>query len=215
MLQRTDEWFKDRCGCATASRFADVLATIKNGEAASRRNYRAQLVVERMTGVPQESYQNEAMRFGIEHEPFARIAYEAKTGNIVTEVGFVRHQTLMAGCSPDGIIGDDGGIEIKCPYQSAVHINTLLDGAMPSEHMPQIQGSLWITGRKYWVFVSYDPRMPPELRLFTQRIDRDEIYIKKLEKEIERFLEEVDNTLERIHALVTGKKRRLHDGCTT
>ena len=196
MLQRSDDWFKKRCGLATASRFADVLATIKTGEAASRRNYRAQLVVERMTGVPQESYQNEAMRYGTEMEPFARIAYEASTGNIVAEVGFIAHPELLAGASPDGTIGPDGLVEIKVP-NTATHIDTLLKGMDPS-HLPQIQGQMWITGRKWCDFVSYDPRMPEKHRFYCERIMRDDKYIKSLETEVIKFLNEVSSTIERL-----------------
>jgi len=164
MEQGSIEWFQERAGKATASRFKDIIATIKSGEAAVRRNYKAQLVVERLTGVAQETYTNAAMQYGTETEPLARIAYEFRTDNKVSEVGFIQHKELLAGCSPDGLIGTDGGVEIKCPFQSAVHIETLLNG-MPKEHMAQIQGTLWITGRSWWDFVSFDPRLPAHLQL--------------------------------------------------
>lgn len=194
MIQGSQEWLAARAGKATASRFKDVLATIKSGEAADRRNYRAQLVVERLTGQPASSFQNEAMRWGTENEPFARIAYEAQTGVIVIEHGFIDHPALVAGVSPDGLIGEDGGIEIKCPFQSAVHIETLQAG-MPSGHMAQVQGAMWITDRKWWDFVSYDPRMPESLQLYVERIQRDDKFIEKLEKEVTAFLAEVDQTV--------------------
>ncbi|NYS09359.1 hypothetical protein PBR31_00052 [Xanthomonas phage PBR31] len=190
MEQRTDEWYAARLGRATASNFGKVLAKIKTGEAADRRNYRAQLVIERLTGNRQEGYSNAAMQWGTEQEPFARIAYMADRGLDVQEIGFIQHETLMAGCSPDGLIGTDGLIEIKCPV-SATHIETLKTQHMPLEHMPQVQGQMWIAGREWCDFVSYDPRMPEKLQMFVQRVPRDEQYIKALAFEIERFLKEV------------------------
>lgn len=191
MIQGSPEWFAARCGRATASRFADLLATIKTGEAASRRNYRAQLVCERLTGVPAESFESAAMKWGTENEPFARMAYEAQTGQIVEETGFIPHPELMAGASPDGLIGDDGGVEIKAP-NTAQHIDTLLKG-MPPEHIPQIQGCMWLTGRLWWDFVSFDPRLPEKLQLYVQRIPRDDVYIAKLALAVGVFLGEVDD----------------------
>ena len=190
--QGSVEWFQARCGKVTASRLKDVLAKIKTGEAAVRRNYKAQIVVERLTGVAQETYTNAAMQYGTETEPQARAAYEFRSDNIVQEVGFIQHKTLLAGCSPDGIINDLGGVEIKCPFQSAVHIETLLNG-VPSEHVAQIQGSMWITDREWWDFVSYDGRMPANLQLYIKRIERDQKYISDLETEIIAFLGEVSD----------------------
>lgn len=200
MEQGSIEWFQERAGKATASRFKDIIATIKSGEAAVRRNYKAQLVVERLTGVAQETYTNAAMQYGTETEPLARIAYEFRTDNKVSEVGFIQHKELLAGCSPDGLIGTDGGVEIKCPFQSAVHIETLLNG-MPKEHMAQIQGTLWITGRSWWDFVSFDPRLPAHLQLYIKRVERDSEYIENLEAEILEFLDEVSETVKRLEAL--------------
>lgn len=188
--QRSQEWFAARLGIATASRFSAVLAKIKTGEAAERRNYRAQLVVERLTGKQVETYQNSAMQHGTEQEPFARMAFAAKTGAIVDEVGFLRHAVIEAGCSPDGLIDDCGMLEIKCPFQTAVHIDTLKNG-MPKEHIPQVQGQMWIAGREWVDFVSFDPRMPEKLQLFVQRIMRDEEYIANLSKEVAALMEEV------------------------
>ena len=190
IVQRTPEWFAARLGIATASRFSAVLAKVKAGEAAERRNYRAQLVVEKLTGKPVETYQNAAMQHGTDQEPFARMAFAAKSGLIVEEVGFLRHATIDAGCSPDGLIDEGGMIEIKCPFQTAVHIESLKNG-MPKEHVPQVQGQMWITGRHWVDFVSFDPRMPERLQLFVQRIPRDEEYITTLSKEVAAFMEEV------------------------
>lgn len=198
MAQQTDEWFAKRLGKATASKFKDVMATIKAGEAATRRNYRVQLVVERLTGKKEDSYTNAAMTWGNETEPLARIAYECRTGLFVEQVDFVDHPHLMAGASPDGLIGDDGGLEIKCPHQSAVHVETIQSG-MPSEHMAQVQGAMWITGRKWWDFVSYDPRMPEHLQLYVQRIERDDKYIAELEAKVTAFLCEVESTIKQLN----------------
>lgn len=188
--QRSPEWFAARLGIATASRFSAVLARIKTGESAERRNYRAQLVVERLTGKQIETYQNAAMQHGTEQEPFARMAFAVHTSAIVEEVGFLRHAEIEAGCSPDGLIDEDGMIEIKCPFQTAIHIESLKNG-MPKEHVPQIQGQMWIAGRQWVDFVSFDPRMPEKLQLFVQRIPRDDEYIANLSKEVAAFMEEV------------------------
>lgn len=201
MMQLSPEWFAARCGRATASRFADVLSKIKTGEAASRRNYKAQLVCERLTGVPAESYTNAAMQWGIDTEPQGREAYEALTGNIVEQVAFVPHPLLMAGASPDGLIDADGGLEIKCP-NTAQHIDALLNG-MPPEHIPQIQGGMWLTGRKWWDFVSFDPRMPERLQLYVQRIPRSDTYIALLEAEVRAFLGEVDELVAELEKKAT------------
>lgn len=189
-IQGTSEWFAERCGMATASRFKDVLAKIKSGESASRRNYKAQLVCERLTGNPAESFSNAAMEWGTLHEPIARLAYEAKAGEVVSQVGFMKHETLMAGASPDGLIWDDGMIEIKCP-NTATHIETLLNG-MDSGHIPQVQGQMWIAGRQWVDFASFDPRLPADMQLHIQRIMRDDEYIKTLQAEVTVFLNEVD-----------------------
>lgn len=188
--QGTQEWHKDRAGKVTASRFKDVMAKIKTGEAATRRNYKMQLVTERLTGLPVETYKNSAMEWGTAQEPLARLAYESKYGELVQQQGFLTHLTVDAGCSPDGLIGTDGGIEIKCPFSSLIHVETLLNG-MPSEHTAQVQGAMWITGRKWWEFVSFDPRLPEHLQLYVQRVERNDIYIEQLEAEVLKFIGEV------------------------
>jgi predicted phage-related endonuclease len=190
MKQGSKEWLQARCGKATASRFCDVVAKIRTGEAAARKQYRAQLLCERLTGLPVESFVNAAMQWGRQQEPVARALYEAITGDLVSEVGFIPHAELMAGASPDGLIGDDGCIEIKCPT-TAVHLDTLMKG-MAAEHHAQVQGVLWITGRQWCDFVSFDPRLPEPMQLYMQRIERDEIYIARLEEEIVLFLGELE-----------------------
>jgi putative phage-type endonuclease len=191
LLQGSDEWRAARAGKVTASRFCDVMARIRTGEAASRRDYRWELLTERLTGLPCEGYTNRAMEWGTSHEAEAREAYEAETGELVHRVGLIVHpEHPMVACSPDGLINKDGGQEIKCPFSSVVHVQTL-KGGMPPEHRPQVQGSMWIAGRAYWDFVSYDPRMPEHLRLYVERIPRDDAYIEQLAAEVVKFEAEV------------------------
>jgi hypothetical protein len=195
--QGSPEWLADRCGVASASRFAAIMATIKSGEAAERRNYRSDLLVERLTGKPLETFTTNAMKQGIEREPFARQAYESRTGNLVEQVGFCRHDVIQAGASPDGLIDEDGGIEIKCPERSA-HLRYLQQDMEPPEYTWQIQGGMWITGRQWWEFVSWNPDFPEHLQLIVRRIKRNEEAIAKLATEVKKFLAEVDAEMERI-----------------
>lgn len=188
--QGTEEWFAARVGIATASGFADILAKIKSGEAATRRNYRAQLVVERLTKKPIPTFQSAAMRQGIEREPDARMAYMIKTGLVVEQVGFLRHEELEAGASPDGLIEKDGGLEIKCP-ELATHLSYLKLNTEPPEYTAQIQGNLWISEREWWDFCSYNPDFPENLQLVIRRVYRNEAYIKTLADEVARFMDEV------------------------
>jgi putative phage-type endonuclease len=204
--QRSADWYAARLGKATASRFKDAIACLKSGAPAqAQRDYLTELVVERLTQQPIQRFQNAAMTWGTEQEPAARAAYERVTGTSVEETGFICHDTLMAGCSPDGLIDWDGLIEIKCPFNSAVHIETLLNG-MPADHIPQVQGQLWITGREWCDFVSYDPRMPAELQLHVQRIQRDEAFIADLERRVSSFLSEVGTQVEALRRLAESKK---------
>jgi putative phage-type endonuclease len=190
MEQRTEEWFAARLGKVTASRVADVLAKIKSGESASRKNYKMELVVQRLTGKAGESFTNAAMEWGTEQEPFARMAYEAHTGTFVKEEGFVDHPTIEGfGCSPDGIVGE-GLIEIKCP-NTANHIETVLENKAPSKYIPQMQCQMACTGAKFCDFVSFDPRLPEDLQLFVVRVERDQEYIDSMEVEVKQFLSEV------------------------
>ena len=190
MEQRTEEWFAARLGKVTASRVADVLAKIKSGESASRKNYKMELVVQRLTNKVGESFTNAAMEWGTEQEPFARMAYEAHTGTFVKEEGFVDHPTIEGfGCSPDGIVGE-GLIEIKCP-NTATHIETVLENKAPSKYIPQMQCQMACTGAKWCDFVSFDPRVPDDLQLFVVRVDRDQEYIDAMEVEVKQFLSEV------------------------
>lgn len=204
--QRSDDWYAARCGKATASRFRDAMAALKNGQPAqAAKDYLTELVVERLTGQPVQKFTTAAMQWGTEQEAAARAAYERRTGIEVEETGFVVHDVLMAGCSPDGLVDWDGLIEIKCPYNTGVHIETLLNG-MPADHMPQVQGQMWITGRQWCDFVSYDPRMPADLQLYVQRIYADPKAIADLAFGISAFLKEVGSKVEALRRLAEGKK---------
>ena len=199
--QGTDEWFAIRCGKVTASRVADVIATTKSGYSASRANYEAQLICEILTGKPAESYSNAAMQWGTETEPLARAQYELKTGNMVNQVGFVVHPMIeQAGASPDGLIGEDGCIEIKCPNTST-HLDTLLSQKVPSKYITQMTWQMVCTGRKWCDFVSYDPRLPENLQLYIERIELDEDYAKKLQNEVVMFLVEVNEKVEKLRKI--------------
>jgi putative phage-type endonuclease len=196
MEQRSEEWFQARLGKVTASRVADVLAKIKSGESASRRNYKIQLVSERLTGEKQETYINQAMQDGIDREFYARERYVQQFGE-VEEVGFVKHPTLEAGASPDGMVGEDGILEIKCPMGST-HTETLMTQDVPSRYVPQIQFQLLVTGRKWCDFVSYNPMFPEHLQVFVKRVEADPVYQKELESEVKQFLSEVDNVINKL-----------------
>lgn len=201
MEQRSVEWFAARCGKATASRIADVVARTKSGWGASRANYAAQLVTERLTGMAEEGFSNTAMQWGTEKEPDARDAYSFRCGEDVAECSFFDHPAIiMSGASPDGLIGDDGLLEIKCPT-SATHISTLLGQSVPSKYNTQIQWQIACTGRSWCDFVSYDPRLPESMRLFVQRVHRDHTYITELEAFVIDFLDEVDRTVASLRAI--------------
>lgn len=193
MRQGGAEWLAARAGHATASRFCDVMARLKGGgEAATRRAYKLQLVTERLTGQPCETYKNAAMEWGTQTEPFARAAYETARALMVDETGFLLHPEVQwVGGSPDGLVSSDGMVEIKCPHNSVVHVETM-SGGMPTEHRAQVQGLLWISGRQWCDFISYDPRMPEKLQLYVERVARDDDYITKLAQEVTQFLGEVE-----------------------
>ena len=190
--QRTPEWFKQRLGRVTASRVADVVAKTKTGYSTSRANYMNQLICENLTGRMEEFYQSPAMAWGTKTEPEARAVYEAVTGNLVSEVGFVPHaDILMAGASPDGFVGANGLIEIKCPT-TPTHIETLMTKAAPAKYMAQMQWQMACTSRQWCDFMSYDPRMPEGMRSIIIRVNRDDHAIMHLEGEVSLFIEEMD-----------------------
>lgn len=199
--QGTDAWKALRCGKITASRVADVIAKTKTGYSASRENYMAQLVCERMTNSVAESFSNAAMAHGTEMEPIARAEYETKFDVMVDQVAFVDHPTIpMTGASPDGLIGTDGLIEIKAP-QTNTHIETLLSQTVPGKYITQMQWQMASTGRQWCDFVSFDPRMTDGLQLFVKRVPRDNAYIQMLEEEVKKFLTELDGKIMKLNEL--------------
>ena len=199
IIQGSPEWFEQRLGKATASRIADIVAKTKAGYSTSRENYSVELALERITGKRQEFYSNDAMKWGTETEPLARAAYESKTGAIVDEVAMIDHPTIaMSGASPDGCIDADGLIEIKCP-NSATHIKTMLSGKPDSKYITQMTWQMACTGRKWCDFVSFDPRFPTHLQLFVKRIERDEVAIAAMEKDVADFLIEVDAMVQQLN----------------
>jgi putative phage-type endonuclease len=200
MIQGSDEWLQARAGRVTASRVADVMAKTKTGASASRVNYMAQLISERLTGQPADGFSSAAMRHGTETEPEARAAYEMLTGADVVEVGFIPHPTIDGfGASPDGLVGDDGLIEIKCP-NTATHIETLLAEKVPSKYNTQMQVQMLCTDRAWCDFVSYDPRLPGDMRIWIRRVHRDDVFCGQIVAEVTKFLTEMDEKLDALKA---------------
>lgn len=199
--QRTEAWFSERLGKVTASRVADVVARTKTGYAASRANYMAELVCERLTGQKAESFTNAAMQWGIDHEQPACDAYSVRTGNMVEMVGFVPHPRIaMSGASPDGLITPHGCIEIKCP-NTATHIEWLLNQEPPQKYWYQMQWQMACVDAGYCDWISFDPRMPESLQLLIVRIERDDDAIKMLEHEVSEFLAELDGKVAKLREL--------------
>lgn len=198
--QGSVEWHLQRLGKVTASRVADIIATTKTGWGSSRANYLAELVAARLTGVPGSSFTNEAMRWGTETEPQGRAAYEFFRDAVVEDAEFVDHPTVpYSGASPDGYVGTDGLIEIKCPI-TATHIETLLSGTVPAKYVTQMQWQMACTGRKWCDYVSFDPRMPGNMQLFVARVTRDDTEIARLENAILVFLGELDAKIEALQS---------------
>lgn len=200
--QRTPEWYLARVGKLTASRAHDMVATIKSGEAAARRDLRAQLVTERLTGQPQDdTFVNATMQRGMDKEPEALTAYEIHSENMVMPCGFVAHDALQAGCSPDGQIDNYTGLlELKCP-KSATHVSYLRSRQVPKDYLWQITHALWITGAQWCDFASFDDRFPPALQLIVLRVERASVDLKAYELLVRMFLAEVDKEVEELAAL--------------
>lgn len=189
--QRTPEWSALRAGKLTGSVAKDMLASIKSGEAAARRNLRFRLMAERLSNRPQESgYVNAAMAWGTEHEAEAVAAYEVARDAFVEPVGFVELVGQHVGTSPDGFVGEDGLISVKCPMTST-HCEYLIGGGEPKEHVAQNLHELWVTGRQWIDFVSFDPRVPEPMQLFIVRVHRNDAAISDYERKALAFLEEV------------------------
>lgn len=198
MEQLSQEWFEARLGKVTASRVSDVLATRKGQESAVRAKYKIQLATERMTNKKTDTYMNQAMQDGVEREPMAREIYEKFKDVTVNEIGFVQHPAIeMAGASPDGLVGDEGIIEIKCPIETT-HTTNLLEKKLPAKYKPQVQFQLASTGRKWCDFISYNPNFEPRLQLMIVRVERDDEYIEMLEVKIKEFLGEVEDMIKKL-----------------
>jgi putative phage-type endonuclease len=199
--QRTTEWFAQRCGHLTASRIADMMARTQKGWGASRANYAAQLIAERLTGVAESGFTSAAMQHGIDTEAAARAAYGFMQDVEVVEAPFVLHPRLAwSGASPDGFVGDDGLVEIKCP-NTATHITTLRGGEIPDKYIKQMQWQMACTERDWCDFVSFDPRMPVEMQLHIQRVDRDNDLIAEIESAAIGFLDEIAATVAELEAI--------------
>ena len=204
--QLSPEWFAARLGKVTASRIPDLLAKTKTGWGASRANYAAQLIAERLTGQPQESYGNAAMQWGIENEGYAKTAYEFHRDQEVLPVFFLDHPRIkMAGASPDGLVGELGLCEIKCP-QTATHIETLINRVIPTKYINQMQFQMACAERDWCDFVSFDPRMPEHMRLFVARINRDNKTIEQMEKDVAEFLDELETRVSKLTELYQRKE---------
>lgn len=207
MTQGTGAWYRERAGFVTASRFGDVAAKGKNGNyLKAREDYLIEIVTERLTGEPSMRSHGYIGEYGKTLEEYARLAFEAETGFLVRETDFTQHPNIeWVGGSPDGLIGEDGLLEIKCPASSVVHLKTILSGQMLEEHQAQVQGNLWTTGRTWAEFVSYDPRMPEHLRLFHKRNKRDQEFIDELTKEVRKFLDDVEKFIAKLPKAVEEK----------
>jgi putative phage-type endonuclease len=192
IIQRSAEWFAARCGSLGASQLADALAKTKSGWGASRANLRAKLVVERLTGQQEDGFTSAAMQWGVEKEEEARIAYSFLTGRNVIEVGLYKHPTIIGThASPDGLVDDDGCIEIKCP-NSSTHIEVLKTNQVAHKYILQMQWQMACADRQWCDFVSFDPRMPEHLMMYVQRVERDNEMLATLESEVRAFLAEVE-----------------------
>lgn len=212
IIQGSPEWHELRCGKVTASRVADVVAKTKTGWGASRANYMAELIAERLTGVPAEGFTSPAMQWGLDTEPEARAAYEFWRDAEVKLCGFIEHPSIpMTGASPDGLVGDAGLVEVKCP-NTATHIDTLIGQAVPGKYETQMQWQMACTGRAWCDFVSFDPRMPEPMRLFVKRVQRDKDRIAELERDIKDFLAELDGKVTKLRQLYAPVETTLMAG---
>jgi putative phage-type endonuclease len=190
--QGSPEWKELRRGHVTASNVADVMAKGKSGEAETRKKYKLRLIAERMSGMSQDSFSNADMEWGVEQEAYARMAYEVAKDVLVDKTGFWHHLDIaFVGVSPDGLVNDDGLVEIKCP-KTETHIDYMLNDKVPAKYYKQIQCQLWVTGRQWCDFISFDPRMPALKQLFVIRCPRDDDFIATMEAEVRTFLTEIE-----------------------
>lgn len=194
IAQKTAGWLLERLGSVTGSRFHDVIALDRSGKKflKSRETAITEITLELLTGKPGAMWTSKATNWGNEHEPLARMGYEAKTEAFCTEVGFIRHpKHMQVGCSPDGLIGKRKGYESKCPLTPTVHLDTLLNG-MPEEHMAQVQGGMWVCDCDEWDFVSFHPLFPKPMQLYIQTIKRDEAFIADMEDKVLNAVAEIN-----------------------
>lgn len=198
IVQGTAEWAAARRGKVTASRVADIIRKTKTGYSTSRANYMAELIAERLTGNTADSFKSAAMQWGTDNEPKARMAYELMRDCDIQPVGFVVHPKIAdAGASPDGLIGEDGLAEFKCPL-TATHLDTLLGASIPADYITQMQWQMACTDRDWCDWVSFDPRLPPTMQLHIQRVKRDDAVIAVLEEEVTAFLDQLEDKVSRL-----------------
>lgn len=209
MIQGSDEWKAARCGCVTASKFADVMTNGRGGQPSkTSQTYMLEKIGEILTGKPADEITAKQVAWGNEHEPSARSKYVWERGVELCEIGFVNHATLpRVGASPDALIKDStgvivGGIEIKCPWNTSVHLRTLMSGEMPDDYEWQVQGNMACAGALWWDFVSFDPRLEEGLDLVVIRVERDDEMIRDLEERLKEFVEVMEAKLKKIRARV-------------
>ncbi len=200
IIQGSPEWFAQRVGKVTASRISDVMAKTKSGPSASRSNYLAELVAERLTGMTPESFSSAAMQWGTDTEPQAREAYKWHQQVTVLECPMIDHPKIaMSGASPDGLVGDAGLLEIKCP-NTATHIKTIMGGKVERKYALQMQWQMACTERDWCDFVSFDPRLGMDFQYWRIRVERDGVLISEIETEVSALLVEVDDTVAALRA---------------
>jgi hypothetical protein len=203
-IQGSNEWLKIRLGLISASRFKDLMASPRSKSelfSATSKSYMLELIAEILTD-EQKVIKGPALDWGTNNEKGAQAEYAFERGVTVDEVGICITDDLLIGASPDGFIGTEGGLEIKCPYNSANHIATVIANEMPKEHMAQVQGNMLVNDRLWWDFVSYDPRIEGKGRLFITRIHRDEEYIAKLQEKLTAFIIEMQRILKESFGII-------------
>jgi len=200
--QGSDEWQAIRAGKVTASKITDIMAKLKSGKpSAGRTTYMGQLIAERLTGVKSDSFSNAAMQWGIETEPQARAAYEFLNDVEVEQIAFMDHALISnSGMSPDGLISDEGMLEIKCP-NTATHIDMLISKTIPKKYIDQMQWQMACSSRKWCDFMSFDPRMSEHLNKLIIRVERDDKYIQEMEIEVIKFNSEINEKLKTLDGL--------------
>lgn len=201
IIQRSPEWFAIKAGKVSASRIVDIMKGVKGAYLASREDYKIELVYEILTGKKEESFISDDMQRGIDLEDMARSTYEATTGNLVDEVGFITHDHINNfGCSPDGLVGQNGGIEIKCP-KGKNHLKSILKGFVKRDYIFQMQTLMMVDNRQWCDYVSYDPDAPENLQLYIKRIIRDETLIMEIEFEVKKFQTELQEMLKKLKSI--------------